>query len=70
MEDVEMPNVPGLRKGMEVRVADHIADMLVDRGHAKFVKGKTRDEVEKEVRAEKKQIEKPEVSVSKNNLTK
>lgn len=67
MEDVEMPNVPGLRKGVEVRVADHIADMLIERGHAKEVKGKTRDEVEKERKPEKGRSE---VNVVKNNLTK
>ena len=59
-----MPNVPGLDKGAEVRVNDTIADLLIDRGLAKLVTGKTRDEIEKELKPKK--VTKKDVTISKN----
>jgi len=37
---VEIPNCPLFEKGQKVRVKDELADLLVDRGHARFNQGK------------------------------
>lgn len=64
LEDVSIPSMPGFRKGQEVRVADHIADLLVERSHAKFHFGKTREEVQKE-KTVGNHPQKPDVEVRK-----
>jgi len=38
-QDVEMPDTPRFDKGQKVRVGDHIADLLVQRGFAKYDQG-------------------------------
>lgn len=47
LEDVDMPGVPGLKKGAEVRICKKKADILIERGLAKPVTGKIREEVER-----------------------
>ena len=37
-ENVMVPNCPSFKKGQEVRINSDLAKMLVDRGHAKYVK--------------------------------
>lgn len=66
LEDVDIPNMPRFRKGAEVRVADHIADLLVERAHAKLHVGKTQEEVQNDrEKAKGKNTQKPEVAVQK-----
>jgi len=36
LKDVEIPNTPSFHKGQKVRVADHIADLLVERDFAQY----------------------------------
>lgn len=68
IQDVSIPGIPGFRRGQEVRIKDEIADMLVDRGHAKFVVGESREEVKAKLEKEKKNTQKPpDVSVSKTD---
>ena len=38
IRSVSIPNVPGFDEGMEVRVKGEMAEMLVERGFAKFSK--------------------------------
>lgn len=36
LQDVSIPNVPGFRAGLQVRVSDEIADLLIERSFAKL----------------------------------
>ena len=65
-EDVELSGQPKFTKGQEVRVSDSIADILVERGHAKEEKGKMREEVKNE-KAKREPKDKDDVKVSKHN---
>jgi len=54
-KEVEIPNVPLFREGQKVRVSDKIADLLVDRGFAKYDQGKlAKTEKAKKVKSDKK----------------
>lgn len=67
LEDVSIPSMPGFRKGQEVRVNDDIADLLVERGHAKFHLGKSRDEVQNEREKSRPSAKAPDVTVKKTS---
>jgi len=60
LQTVEIPNMPAFKRGAEVRVSDKVADVLIERKHAKLVKGKTRAEV-----AKKKKKDRARVKVTK-----
>lgn len=57
--EVEIPNVPLFRAGQKVRVSDKIADLLVERGHAKYDQGKE-PKTDKAKKVLKKPVEKKE----------
>jgi hypothetical protein len=54
LKDVEMPDTPRFDKGQKVRVADTIADILVERGFAQYDQGEEAvTEKAKEMKVEK-----------------
>lgn len=48
IQDVTIPGMPAFRKSQQVKVKDSIADILVERGHAKLEKGKSEAKVKNE----------------------
>lgn len=70
ISDVVVAKTPKFFKGQQVRVADHLADTLVERGHAKYENGKSRSEVKREkavAEAKEGKEAKPDVTVTRKN---
>ncbi|MEE8151281.1 MAG: hypothetical protein V3T43_06155 [Nitrosomonadaceae bacterium] len=63
LETVSLPNMPGYRKGEECRMKDEIAELLVERGHAKYHTGKSREVMDKQ----RAKVKKADVVVSKTD---
>ena len=60
-ETVFIPNKCGFKKGIEVRVSEETAELLVKRKHAKYVKDENKQKV-------LKKKTRPEVTIIKNNI--
>lgn len=67
LENVALPNTPAFKKGQEVRVADSIADLLVERKHARYSTGKSRAEMQAERSQRDGHEEEPDVKVEKSD---
>ena len=65
IEDVEIPNMPRFKKSQEVRVSDPIAEILLERGHAKENKGKSRAKVKQDKKSTKSKGGTPDVTVTR-----
>ena len=65
MEDVSIPTMPAFKKGQEVRIKGALADLLIERKHAKISKGKSREKMKKEKAEREKDEPKEEVRVIK-----
>lgn len=68
-QNVSIPSMPAFRVGQQVRVADHIADLLVERGHAKLEKGESEHTIKEKKKVESKE-EVKEVSTRKDPIIK
>lgn len=67
LENVALPSMPAFKKGQEVRVADGIADLLVERKHARYSTGKSRAEMQAERSQREGYEEEPDVKVEKSD---
>ena len=60
-ENVFIPNKCGFKKGIEVSVSEEMAELLVTRKHAKYIKDENKQKVLKKKTRQ-------EVTIRKNNI--
>jgi len=69
LQNVSIPGMPGFRQGQQVRVKDEIADLLVERGHAKLETGKSEQAVKEEEKGKESKGAKPRKRGDKERVT-